>query len=71
MCKDFSLHPITVTVFSLSRSCLTGPFSPSEVLSLPILGLKCSVKREERNERDKVHGKTNKKGVNEEILGRG
>ena len=51
---------------SLLRSCLTGPSSPSEALSSPILGLEHSVKREERNEfdsrEDKVHGKTTRKG---------
>ena len=36
---------------SPSRSCLTGPSSPSEALSLPILGLEHSVKRAERIER--------------------
>ena len=35
---------------SLSSSCLTGPSSPSEALSLPILGFEHAVKRV-RNER--------------------
>ena len=44
-----------------------GPSSPSEALSLPILGLEHSVKPVERNElfdsrEDKVHGKTTRKG---------
>ena len=71
MCKDFLPHPVAGTVLSLSRSCLTGPFSPSEVLSLPILGLKHAVKREERNERQGSREDNKEEGVNEEILGRG
>ena len=52
---------------SLLHSCLTGPSSPSEAHSSPILRLEYSVKREERNElfdsrEDKVHGKTTRKG---------
>ena len=52
---------------SLLRFCLTGPSSPSEALSSPILRFEHAVKREERNElfdswEDKVHGKTKRKG---------
>ena len=67
--QEFVTVPYSSSEGSLSllRSYLTGPSSPSEELTSPILGLEHSVKRDERNElfnsrEEKVHGKTTRKG---------